>query len=502
MSTDKQAEATGTHFEVPEYSVAEKEDYLTLPLNPREIQFLAALFDACENSSHSIITSVELVEELKKRKIACSRPSIDRYGRTLSKYGVFDGAFRKYGHKGLKRRLWRLRDYSSAKEAIDKQIETSAKKKSNPIARSQKIRESNTQYLKSLEGATPRSENFFFGILDRCMPRSSWEDVPDNFMVTQLTFQNELITIETSTQTNGDRLLTWSDKPVMRALLTQIAGLIEARLAEVGGEVNQLENAFPIDTVEIADLMELDHPSNTKNQRRIYNAIRAMESTRFDVKVDDVQNSKFMKFFDLDESSHFLSEAHFRLLSHIDIYDDMSQREVPRHLVVSLGAHLWYRIKNNPTTKAIFRAHREMLSHRVSGIMQVVYDYLRPVIFKTPGKKKERKINKPLQHFARTLVPTMDYSAFKEKFIKGLKDHDAGPFVDWKEESGEPVTVKFCGYYITLFRLLDPDPEYKTRDNLIIQVERDKWDPIIGDDNKKSTSVPASLTGKRFGTYL
>jgi len=502
MSTDKQAEATGTHFEVPEYSVSEKEDYLALPLKPREIQFLDALFAACESNNNSIVTSLELADELKKREIASSRPSIDRYSRTLSNYGVFDGAFRRYGHQGLKRRLWRLRDYSSAKASIDQKIETSAKNKRNPIARSTRIRESNTQYLKSLEGATPRSENFFFGILDRCMPRSSWEDVPDNFMVTQLTFQNELVTIETSTQTNGDRLLTWSDKPVMRALLTQIAGLIEARLADVGGDVSHLENAFPIDTVEIASLMELEHPSNTKNQRRIYNAIRAMESTRFDVKVDDVQNSKFMKFFDLDESSHFLSEAHFRLLSHIDVYDDMTQREVPRHLVVSLGAHLWYRIKNNPTTKAIFRAHREMLSHRVSGIMQVVYDYLRPVIFKTPGKKKERKINKPLQHFARTLVPTMDYWAFKEKFIKGLKDHDPKPFENWKEESGDPVKVKFCGYYITLFRLLDPDPEYKTRDNLIIQVERDKWDPIIGDDNKKPSSVPASLTGKRQYSFF
>jgi hypothetical protein len=162
----------------------------------------------------------------------------------------------------------------------------------------------------------------------------------------------------------------------------------------------------------------------------------------------------------------------------------MDHRQAPRKLVVSLGVHLWHRIQNNAETKAIFRSHQVMLSTKVSGVMHVLYDYLRPVIYKVKNKP-ERTINRPLQHFAATLVTTIEYSEFKKKLIAGLKAHSKGIQDDWNEDSDDPLEVLFCGYFITIFRIIDPEPEYKTKDNLIIQVQRDPKDPIIGDQSKK-----------------
>lgn len=487
---------TGTHFEFSIETLESQKQFLKLPLTPREKKFLSAAFAARREVETDIFTAVELCVELEELGMPTTRATIDRYCRKLKDQGIFDSAFRKAGEaRVVKRRLWRLRDIGEVEKVIDQKIHAQARKNSNPLRRSVKIAEGNTQYLKTLEGATPRSENFWFGFLDRCMARSSWEDIPGNFMVTPLPFKNERIVIATSTQTNGGRLLAWTDKPVMRALITQILGLIEDRLSE-GAVLKELDNAFPIDLVEVAKLMELSQPHNSRNQERIYKSVQALEDTRFDVKLDsDPRKSEFMSFFNLNQvEDGAIRESHFRFIGHIDILDDMDARQVPRHLVVSLGPHLWHRIKNNPTTKAIFRSHREMLTTRVSGVMQVLYDYLRPVIYKTKNKP-ERTINRPLEHFAATLIPTIDYAEFKQKIIAGLKAQAASKFDDWDGKSFEPMEVLFCGYYVTLFKLEDPSYEFKTKDNLVIQVQRDRKDSIIGDNTEKRT--PASKVGPK-----
>jgi hypothetical protein len=477
---------TGAHFEVSEQSLDEQSRFAKLPLRDREIEFLKAAFATRLLVGQDLFTSVELVEQLNQRGLPVARATIDRYCRNFSELGVFDATFRKFGEtRSVKRRLWRLRDINDVEKDLRNVIHPQARSAKNPILRSKRIRESNTQYLNTLENATPRSENFWFGFLDRCMARSATEKIPGNVIVSELPFQNERVIIETSTQTHdGARLAAWTDKPVMRALLTQILGLIEDRLMQ-GQRLEELQNAFPIDLVDIAELMSLEQPHNTGNHERIFSSISALESTRFDVKLEsDPSVSEFMKYFNLNQGDTPVRESHFRFIGHVDILDDMDHQQAPRKLVVSLGVHLWHRIQNNAETKAIFRSHQVMLSTKVSGVMHVLYDYLRPVIYKVKNKP-ERTINRPLQHFAATLVPTIEYSEFKKKLIAGLKAHSKGIQDDWNEDSEDPLEVLFCGYFITIFRIIDPEPEYKTKDNLIIQVQRDPKDPIIGDQSKK-----------------
>jgi hypothetical protein len=509
MTTNKQSESqgreydrTGMHFEVSEYLLNNTSVYKSLELPPRLSKFLVTLLEVRSNQQESVVTSAELLPHLKEKGLPTSRQTIDRYSRTLQDIGVFEGTYRMFGSPvQIKRRLWRLRSPEEAQKSVEARIFSKSKRSKNNLSRSDKIRESNTQYLQSLENATPRAENFFFGFLDRCMPQSPWDHVENNFMRTALSFKSENIVIETSTQTNGDRLMCWNDKPVMRAILSQIIGLIEDRLAENGASYLALENKFPIDLVEIAKLMKQESPHNTKVQRRIYESVRAMASTRFDVKVDDAQHSEFMEFFNLNEENMTLKETMFRFISEIHVMDDMESREVPRHLVLNLGSHLWYRIQNNPKTKAIFRSHRIMLTKHVSGIMQVVYDYLRPIVFRTPAGKPDRTINRPLQHFARSLVPSMEYHLFKARFLKGLMECDKLRVVEsWDESSDEPLEVKFSGYFITLFKLIDTDEDIKTSDNLIIQVVRDPYDHIIGDPEKKPAPVGSTAKSKQSGT--
>ncbi len=495
IETDKGTEPrTGAHFTVSLYVRADREQYLSLPLAAKYINFLKALFaTADEAGEEEHFTALQLAPKMADEGLPTTRPSIDRYCRALKESGVFDASFRRAGKHKTKRRVWRLRDIGDVQETLKGIIHPQAMKRANPIAASKAIKKDNEEYSKTLEIVVARSEGLFFGFLDRGMLRNPWEVVPDNFMVTPLVFQKETVVIETSTQTNGDSLMNWHDKPVMRAVLSHVIALVEQQMAD-GKNIKEIENNFFIDLYDIARLMKVSQPTNTAFQASIWASMRRLESTRFDLKVDDPANSKFMQFFNLGNGQN--REAHFRFIGHIDVLDDPESRQIPRLLTISLGTHLWHRIRNHPEHKAVYRSHAQMMTKEANGLLQVLYDYLRPVIFRT-ANGKERIIHKPLYHMGRVLVPTLEYSDLKRKLISGLKQVAKGEHDEWNEHGDDELNVLFCGYYIKIYRNTAPSPELKTRDNLWIHIQRDKYDLIIGDPDKKPATVGHATAGKQ-----
>lgn len=495
------------HFEISQAMVDHKERYAHLPLTKKQKLFIQALLSAQEAKSGPFLTAQDVDPFLIAHGLVIADSTFRKYCVELGKEGIFDCTKRTrvsdVDGKPKKHNLWRLRYIEDLEKKYEGQILTKAESSVNPMKKSRKIQESNTQYIKTLAKSTPRMENLFFTFLSRCMPASAWDKVEGNFMRTALYFKKEKVVVETSTLTNGDRLMHWDDKPVMRTLLSQCISRLEKAICEDGIGLESLENNFQIDLVDIAHEMGERQPHNSDVHGRIYRAIRAMESTRFDVIVDDAKNSEFMEFFHLGNLDMWVKEAHFRFIDNVAVLDDMTERKEPRHLVISLGKFLWERIVRNKMTKAIYRSHSVMQRHDVERSLQEVYDYLRAVIFPTnqKGKPTTRSLAYPLQRFFKIVAPECDYWSFKENFIKGLKKQDkTGQVAYWEKnmDSGLMVEVLFAGYHYKLYKIIDPEPHQESCDNIWIEVERDVKDSIVGDPGIKAPLPPSGFLNSEW----
>lgn len=403
-----------------------------------------------------------------------------------------------------------------------------SQRSSNPREILAHLRDSDAQLAAFNENTKRRNDNLWTGLADRVMRFSRREKPSENRIETVINMFDTPLLLQMTTQTGvSSEIATLQDQRVIRAIISQIAHLIETKkeqwvrerashllasstLDELGNELapelsedditdleHYIENSFYIDVTRIAGMLGYSRPSSGSARRHINQAIRRLYESNFRVTIqsnDPASVRKIMDMYGLDDVA-----ADFRFISDLksqysaEFYPqepatgskELTEKSIEQALdpyqngdfervrvwQISIDSHL-YRKLIRDTRSALFTAHEEILREN-SGLAQCLYNWISHIIGRTDPKitGQERICNQTLETIQRTLWPWRKYSKFEENVAHIIRQHSAeGEF----DETLDNNKVRMWGYYWTLYR-------HKDTRKLMLRVERDPEDPITGD---------------------
>lgn len=223
------------------------------------------------------------------------------------------------------------------------------------------LKQSDAQFIKEFSQAKPVTESLFTGILDRAMRFSTLEKVEGNRITTAIQVRKARIIVQATTQTGeSSEIAALPDQRVIRAVITEIAHVMEMKLNEclVATASDQgslpfdehpmtfsydedgvlssvpnsqaLQNSFYIDVVGLAKRMGYSSPHSGSTRELINRALRRLYETNFRIVISNPESKEaqgLMHLFGLSDTStdfRFITELKSQFDS--SFYDDENFR--------------------------------------------------------------------------------------------------------------------------------------------------------------------------------
>lgn len=511
----------------------------------------SAYIKAVIESAHKISPNKEvqfeypdLQETLRDRKLPSTRQTVLSRANSLTQMGIFasreifqDGGGRPYKqytlgnihHKDFKSNL----DLESERLMAGRMINLYSSTRS-VIKR---LKESGAQFIREVGRGKPRTDSLFCGLLDRAMRFTTNEKIDGNRITTSVNVKSCRLIVQATTLTKkGSEIAALPDQRVMRAVITEVASIIESTIDDYMLEATQacqesfifeaseieyseegepvitrqndevtddmaiqrIQNNFFIDVVSLASRMEYANPSSSSTRKVVNASLRRLHETNFQIIVTNPESNEaieVMRIFDLDDSTtefRFISslrsqydpsfyEEHFNNESgtQSDLMDSSSladaEQTVEERNERDLSRIRLWKIALDPYL------FNKMLDKEMRKLFAAHNEILRESSglaqtlynFMTQVIGRSDKVfNQSLSILHKTLWGQRQYTQFERDLVRLLKKHANKE--TWDASLRLNVVTMF-GYIFTLRK--------SGSDEMILNVRRDPADELNGDNS-------------------
>lgn len=332
-------------------------------------------------------------------------------------------------------------------------------------------------------------QRIFNGILDSAM-RLSHKDQRQEIEVSYTVMGKPLIIRATCSTGADSGISTLTDQRAMRPIIAYCKKEIARRKAQLIAQHGEnfmpsmVPNIFKLDIYDLCMLMGMKPLSENINQAVAM--MRRLADTSF--RVDARKNQWFKENFSMMPGSDgVISDIfEFRFLSNLEIAEDHGamadlfnappEELRPRFYTFSLEIRLFYSLVLDDSS-TIFISHQDLSSEQ-SGIIQRLYNWAR---FWVSGRERPNVSQKwySLVEMHEKLTPAARLDNFRIYFLRALSKKAIGEF-----QLGVGGKSLVYGYYVY----------YQYKDGTdYFRFERDRNDPIVGDNSKHAVLLRQSV---------